>query len=150
MKIYIIIFILYLFVIKISGQTIEYSYDATGNRILRQIITLQSNNVDSLLSEHYFNDKKDTSNKSVHDYAGEYKINIFPNPVNANLHIIIENYTDKTNISYTLNDNNGKQIKHEVVYSKIFNIDFLNFPDGNYILNLYINNEKKEYKIIKI
>jgi len=152
MKRHFLIFIFCSFFIEFSGQTVDYNYDACGNRILRQIIILQTNTntVDTTLTENYFNDKKDTNNVAIEDFLGKIKIKIYPNPVNNSLRVTIENCEKETNILYKLYDYNGKQIKQEPVHNKEFYIDFLNFPNGNYILVLYINNEKREYKIIKI
>lgn len=115
----------------VKAQTFEYSYDASGNRVLRQIISLI---------------KKD--NNDTNNIIKTNQYNIYPNPVTDILNIEILNENTGT-VTFTLLDMQGRVIQE---FSTLNNNSVINLSElnpGAYILYITTNNEKKEWKIIK-
>ena len=111
-----VISILFLLPLIVSSQTIvNYTYDAMGNRIKREIIMSRS--------------IKNT-NKPLTETLLEKSISIYPNPTEGLLKINISGWeiTDKCNFKvYSLN---GLPIQEITVVSSITEINLGNEPNG--------------------
>ena len=130
-----VISILFLLPLFVSSQTIvNYTYDAMGNRIKREIVMSRSiKNTDNSLTETLL----------------EKSISIYPNPTEGLLKINISGWetTDKCNFKvYSLK---GSLIQEITVVSSITEINLGNEPDGIYLLNIELNESKSSWKIIK-
>lgn len=130
-----VISILFLLPLIVSSQTIvNYTYDAMGNRIKREIIMSRS--------------IKNTNNPLTETLL-EKSISIYPNPTEGLLKINISGWeiTDKCNFKvYSLN---GLPIQEITVVSSITEINLGNEPNGIYLLNIELNESKSSWKIIK-
>lgn len=129
----------------LKAQTpIQYSYDNSGNRILRKVITLKSAKV--------LPDSTNISKKGkdiYEDNLGNKKIIIYPNPTKGELRVDIGNYEDTPVSGLSIYDISGKLIikKSQVNQSTI--LDLFPYPSGTYVMIIYIGNEKAEWKILK-
>ena len=78
----------------------------------------------------------------INEKDQDFKIQIYPNPVEYLLNIKSENEL----LEYTLINSNGQTLKMGKIGKELTNIDFSEYPCGIYIL---IINNKEAYKLIK-
>ncbi len=129
---------LFIFGGLLAQNTYEYTYDANGNRIVRQIITLKQVSAD-------IDDSVLDDNSLVYS-KGELKI--YPNPVSVSLTIDMEGSPDYC-FNYRIIDLHGKIIKTGKTESGSTNVDMSAFPNGSYILHITGDGSQSEWKIIK-
>ena len=117
-------------------RQVHYSYDASGNRIKREIILnkLQS------YSERKKNIQKDTS--FVSEKLSGQIVKIYPNPTRG---ILTENLTGSVQICSI----SGQNILSMKISSPIVSIDLTKNIPGTYLLKLTLNGESSVWKIIK-
>jgi hypothetical protein len=90
------------------------------------------------------------STQSVKDSIMGYSYSVFPNPVQEYLRLEVAKYDTNHTYKWTLININGVEIangEQEINMQKT--IEFASLPVGQYILTLFVNNRRKEYKIIK-
>ena len=135
----IIIFLLLFFRLNnLNADDIQYSYDASGNRIrgLREI----------LMREDY-NSEKDQ--RQIQDNLANHHITIYPNPTDGMLQVeiaAIEKISDSSVIIY---DTTGNQIYYQDQLENINEINLSVCPDGFYMLIIRIDDQSSIWKIIK-
>lgn len=119
----------------------EYTYDNAGNRTERMFIILKSGETTS--TPGYVADTV-----SITDRAFDLEFILHPNPTKSIVQIEISgnNYTILKFSLYTLQGSLISNIQ-QIGTSAI--IDLSNQPRGMYILVCQINNQQKEWKIIK-
>ena len=158
----IITFTLLITAITVNSQTVDFGYDAAGNRTSR-VITLQKSapvNTEVVEQEVSKNDSTEVKQDAIaednnndqeifEDKVGEQDIRIYPNPVESNLKIEILNYQDQTSSSIILYDQAGRMLNKLSTISEISTIDFSNYPAGIYLLDIKIETENVRWKIIK-
>jgi len=126
--------------IDLSAQTVEFRYDASGNRTARDVIYLQSTSTDST------NAKKA---EVFNDLLGVTKITISPNPNGGRFSVKIENYDLESPAQLFLYSINGTMIYETQKLSMLNEIDISKRENGAYILSLIIGDTKKTWIIIK-
>lgn len=136
---YLVFFVLIIINLNISNaQTnLEYSYDANGNRITRQVLTLKSMT------------NQDNQNNQATEIIDDIFIKVFPNPTEDFLHIQIEQSKEEIDVTIYVYDTFGKLLLNEEFVGTSHSIDFSPFSIGSYILKLSIDNQSKEFVIIK-
>lgn len=126
-----------LFPSLIIAQTVEevkFNYDINGNRIEREIITLDKSN-------------KSQNIKSIIDSLNSSNIVIFPNPTSDIINITMDDdYSDSKVIVYNMI---GEIVYSHNVYSKEVKIDLSKEINGVYILTISNKNKRKSWKIVK-
>ena len=138
---------------QLNGYTVEfnkYTYDATGNRIKREFQSIYyppfkpPGGLSSSTTKSSENTTLITAKETILDKI----ITVYPNPTKGNLQLQIENYNNEpiTAVFYT---NNGKQIKAQNINSSISELDITKQPKGIYYLQIIINNESREFKVVK-
>ncbi|MDR2009872.1 MAG: T9SS type A sorting domain-containing protein [Bacteroidales bacterium] len=168
---------IFLIIIHLSSYSqqisVEYFYDAIGNRTSRTVFLLKkqalpegdSINIETIGEiiaeytdpaddiENIFQETDETETEvkkeSVEIISDELIINIYPNPVKEILHFEIEGINNSENINYEISDINGRITEKRLLQSSASEINFTNSPPGMYFLRVYINNEFYDYKIIK-
>ncbi len=130
-------------VILLAGksQTVNFSYDESGNRIEQKIMiglkSTQSLN-NSLSEEAEYSDKID-----------ETEIFIYPNPVNSYLNINISGWSEDLKAKIYLYDQNGRFIKSLLETSDNNILDFSGIPPGMYYLTIEINGKHSKWNVLK-
>ncbi len=129
--------------------SIRYNYDGSGNRSSRAPITLKSGSFinvrDSVgsesFSENYLEPQKD-------EIEGG-KINIYPNPTRGFLKVEITGIKDEVKTSIQIYNLSGSQLVNIVPGSSTSVIDMSKYPNGTYLLKVFVGDKMTEWKIIK-
>lgn len=79
--------------------------------------------------------------------TSDFKVIIFPNPVEDILSVEITSSLE--NFEYSLYMNDGKFLQSKSNVSKNFKLNMMEYAKGIYILKIMIGSEKKTFKIIK-
>ena len=158
----IITFTLLIAAITVNSQTVDFGYDAAGNRTSRVITLLKSVPVNTELVEQEvaMDDSIEVQQDAIaednnndqeifEDKIGEQDIRIYPNPVESNLKIEILNYNDQSTSSIRLYDQSGRLVYTLNNVTTMNTINFSEYPAGIYIIDICIETEKVQWKIIK-
>lgn len=134
------------------AQTIEYTYDAAGNRTSRKVIPAgpPSAPAQEQTNEPFDNNNEEKQKPEVYnDIIAETELKIYPNPTRGKLKIDIVNYETNTNGNVKVFDLGGRLVYTINNLSQSMEIDITNEPAGSYIMVIVVNNQKSEWKIIK-
>ncbi|MCE1169361.1 MAG: T9SS type A sorting domain-containing protein [Sphingobacteriia bacterium] len=136
-------FVLFFFsTLQIKAQTVKMTYDASGNRISREIEVkdISNSEVDSLLS---------LKEKTIDpDQDGILSTTVlYPNPTNDQINIVISEIGDQI-IDGALYDLGGREVLSVRKLLSHNRIDVKDFKPGTYILRLFTDGETRSWKII--
>lgn len=127
---------------------INYDYDNAGNRVKRYIIVEE---IDNVVKGEFRSGKEDESlgkeDKAISEE--EVSIKVYPNPTTGIVNVDIANVDETENNTLHLYDSRGELITSRKRLQGNNVIDFMNTPNGIYILKLNIGDKEKSYKIIK-
>ena len=130
-----IISILFLLPLIVSSQTIvNYTYDAAGNRIKREIVLSRT---------------MENTEKPLTETLSRKSISIYPNPTAGLLKISISGWETTDKCKFTIFSLKGALIQEIQVSSSVTEIDLSDESDGMYLLNIELNESKSAWKIIK-
>lgn len=132
-------FVSVLFCCTVSAQSIEYGYDACGNRVARQIVLEKTNKSLSVASV-----QEDFSEEQL----GEVQVRIYPNPTHGHLKVVIQS-PDESYGSIEVYDIQGHRIVHLPNAEHENDIDLSPRPNGIYLMRFSIGDEVSTWKIIK-
>jgi hypothetical protein len=122
------------------AQTYEFTYDASGNRIKRQVIVLTKK---AIIPHDTLKLKLDENLVRLDDAR------IYPNPTKGLLQIELPASIVNDAI-LLLYDSNGKMIVQQTAVEAKNELNLLQFPTGTYILSIRVGQSgRKEWKIIK-
>lgn len=134
-----LIFILLLFLTgSIYAQSIDYFYDAAGNRTQRKLVVLDPNE-----TGRYMQPKDSVAAQLTSDS----KLTVYPNPVKEQLTLKVDGVFNAYQI--TLTDLSGRVLLSNTINSTIKQLDFTNYPKGTYLLRTGVGDQFTEWKIIK-
>ena len=139
MKFIVTAFASVLFCCTVTAQTIEYGYDACGNRVTRQIVLEKTNKSLSVA-----NVQEDFSEEQL----GEVQVRIYPNPTHGHLKVVLQG-VDELQGTIEVYDTQGKRIAYLTNAEHENDIDLSPQPNGIYLMRLSIGNEVSTWKIIK-
>lgn len=129
--------------------SIRYNYDASGNRSSRAPITLKSGSFinvrDSIGSESFSENYLEPQKEEIE--GG--KINIYPNPTRGFLKVEITGIKDEVKTSIQIYNLSGSQLVNIVPGSSTSVIDMSKYPNGTYLLKVFVGDKMTEWKIIK-
>jgi hypothetical protein len=147
------------------GLTVEYDYDAAGNRTLRKTLNIKllappaptdSTSTEQLESEGltYLQSitplTSDTTTELYYvETISQTEIKIYPNPTAEKVTLEIVGWENLQMGVFKLYSLNGQLLQEQPVYSLTTTISLANLPKGTYILNVHINNHIEDWKIIK-
>lgn len=127
--------------------SVNFAYDANGNRISRMIIVTDYRNTSidttaivrstSLQQEKYKDDNDSIS------------ISIYPNPAREGLTIRLTSYDEYTDIEVNLYSTLGVCLKNIAIVAEETYIDLSDLPSGSYFLKLMGYDDRRIWKIIK-
>ena len=125
------------FVTRMTAQTtIEYTYDAAGNRILRQAVRTTQPNISPQQHEERI-------------VIPILKMSIFPNPTTGPVTIEIEKLSSEDSCTAVVYNIAGTQILSQPIHSTFTCVDLSQYPAGYYILQVTLNGANNSFKIIK-
>lgn len=139
-----ITFLLLMFYTTISvAQTISFTYDAAGNRTIREIVFKSSKTT--------FNSNLDTisSIKPFTDMMGKMKITIFPNPTKGQLSVEIKNMPINASGEIRIYNVSGNIIQYQKTVGSLNLFDFSPYSTGIYFLQIKVGQDESKWKIIK-
>jgi hypothetical protein len=152
------IFIFYLCINCLHGQTINYTYDENGNRTTRVLIVEQQKSkglnvpVEKLKDipvEVPKEDLKETETKTEKEAVGELKTLVYPNPSKGLIKIDIVNLPLDSRTEARLYDLSGTELIVKKNFDNYYEMDINKLKDGIYILRIVINDVATDWKIIK-
>lgn len=131
MKNYLTIAILFV-ILALNTRSEEYyfSYDGAGNRVKRSLISAKRIN------------SSDTT-------VFEKNITIYPNPTNGIITLEIEGLEIDDNSKIVIYDIQGEEVYSKENIDNNLIIDLTDQVSGVYLLDIYINDERSYWKIIK-
>jgi hypothetical protein len=149
-KLLIVLGIILFFPITTYTQTVSFSYDASGNRIQREIIFIEK-------SEIFHENKQSINNNELADTAAiqhnviinEVNIIIVPNPNGGKFKVVISGTDENTSASLLLHNLSGTMILKKENMTKITDVDISKQNNGTYFLSIIINDQKETWKVIK-
>jgi len=133
-----LLWLLFLAGVVTYGQNkVEFTYDNAGNRISRQIVSL---NKSTYLSDTI---------SIFEDHLEERTVKLYPNPTYGLLTMEISSLKADEKVMVQVTDMNGHILLKEVQTTSSFKIDLTSRSKGFYILSATIGRERREWKIIK-
>ena len=133
-----------------AQYNVEYTYDSSGNRISRTVITLNAPMTKSAAFADSFTEEKQKEILPFEEIFGEQKISIYPNPTKGRLVIGINGGNPEENFNLHLLDVNGRMVLRDQIKAVgEVPVNMLHLDAGIYILVLQNSQKKKTYKIIK-
>ncbi|MDR1372299.1 MAG: T9SS type A sorting domain-containing protein [Dysgonamonadaceae bacterium] len=133
----------YGFEIKISKlQSINFSYDATGN-LTNRIINLQSGNASFGAAA------REASVETFIDIIDKQEVKIYPNPTKGQIRVEITSLPDGSEGCIVIYDSAGKIVAQQQTIASDNSLDISQNTDGIYIMRIRIGEEESTWKIIK-
>ena len=151
MRVVTLFFLIICFFPEAWGQKVEYKYDASGNRVSRNVIVLTSPSIagsDQSKGEPQFEALPEMQ-ESYTDMLGEREVVIYPNPTQGIIRIDLQGYGDMNNARLLLYNIQGRLLLQINNVESTNTLDLTSFPVGMYILHLIEGIERSEWRIIK-
>ena len=133
----------------VSGQTISYEYDATGNRITRVIYFSSQAIMKSAKINPADTATNDQKSQVIKDEVGDAKILIYPNPTRNILKIELKDCDFSKQTAIYLISLSGNMVRNITPASEMNVIDLSTSPGGVYILYIVLNGKTNEWKVVK-
>lgn len=130
----------------LCANSIEYHYDAAGNRISRQVCLLRSAVIE--------NQEDSISDPPILSHTAQGQIRIAPNPTHGLLHVSINTQgdgTDKTSkeLRLLLYSAEGALLQDHKTLDREMSLNLFTYPPGHYILKVFLADTRIEFKIVK-
>lgn len=137
----------------LAGQTVQFTYDASGNRIHREII-YQENIPDStgIANDTTVMKSSELTANVTKEYTatiGKQTIKIYPNPNSGFFTVKIEGWDAGSKAEMTMTSLAGKSIVEEKITGETTKVRFHNQPDGTYLLTIILNGKRETWKVVK-
>jgi len=135
-------------------QSIKYSYDNRGNRIKREVITVEVNQNNNNLTDSTVNTEFDyvVNSKTELQIVNTEELTeilIYPNPVADVLNINITEPNPSQQKLIKVYNTAGQQVLTQTPTDNQTQLNFATQPSGSYIICITINNKSYNQKIIK-
>lgn len=119
-----------------SQSGVEYTYDATGNRTARQVITLAPSSAKSITHESYVIDTKP-------------QLIVSPNPTYGEMTIQTDSLSNEGSNEILIYSMQGSILFRKKMESSSEIVNITNQPAGVYLMVIKIGKSRNECKIIK-
>lgn len=139
-KFHLLFYLALLPVVSSAQDRIGYSYDASGNRIKREIIMQPSK-----AKQQTF----ETERQVFSDMLQEHDVKIYPNPTDGILKVRISGIKNTDKCSLAIYTMRGDRVMLDERQQYNFDVNISNQPAGTYLLRITINNQSTTWKIIK-
>ena len=127
-------------------STIEFIYDASGNRIKREVIIIPAK---TRTAENIDSDDVE-SEEPIESSWNQINLKIYPNPTYGDISISFSGNVDFEKVQYHLYSSLGNMVgKGYINAVGTSPVEMSQLSAGIYMLTLQYNNETKTYKIIK-
>jgi hypothetical protein len=137
-----------LFCMAQNSLSVEYDYDATGNRTSRRVIIMQAPPDDAMAITLGF-PESEPEPEYFEDRIAQMKMKVYPNPATERITLEISNMEDVQTGIFKLFSLSGQLLQEQPVYSAITTISLASLAKGAYILKVRINDHTEDLKIIK-
>ena len=139
-KFHLLFYLALLPVVSSAQDRIEYSYDASANRIKREII-MQPPKAKQQTFE--------TEGQVFSDMLQEHDVKIYPNPTDGIMKVRISGIKNTDKCSLAIYTMRGDRVMLDERQQYNFDVNISNQPAGTYLLRITINNQSTTWKIIK-
>ncbi len=133
---------------------ITYTYDATGNRIKREI-ALKSGEIkrDSALASQPIimeeNSKVEFANSALEESFAEIQVKLYPNPTQGAVYIKFNHLPQGVKPELEIWGPTGRLIGKSKITGQVTRINLWGKPGGMYFIKTILNEEPVTWKIIK-
>ncbi len=134
--------------LKLSGQSIGFTYDANGNRVSRELIVEQLKSATAIAGSTSKNDVVDPLQKPE-DIAETPEVHVYPNPNKGILKVEIKNLSPGSSREMRIYDLAGRQVLVKENFENYSEFDLNSLKDGIYILRIKIDDKALDWKVIK-
>lgn len=125
----------------VCGQNkIQYGYDASGNRIIRQLVVSDPN---TERTTEALTDEK------AKETAKELGLNVFPNPAQDKVQLVISNLGDQKATIFLI-DAQGKNLLDKQTSAPQSEVDITPYKTGVYFIKVIVGKETLFYKVMKL
>ena len=131
-------FVLALLCFTATAETVEYGYDACGNRISRQIVLRGNKSLSTTDTQEDFSEEQ----------LGAVQVKISPNPTYGQLKVALQGEEEIRGTIEVYNIQGRKVAQVQSVEASNM-IDISAEPSGIYLMKLRVNDENSTWKIIK-
>jgi hypothetical protein len=131
---------------------VTFSYDASGNRTGKNIITLKAGSFISTVRDTVSADAMNgqiTQPEIYSESVGESFVRIYPNPTRGELKVEIANFDFSLKSAIYIYNTAGNLITQQSPASDTNIIDLLRQPNGMYIMKIVLGEKTSEWKVIK-
>ena len=129
-----------------------YSYDATGNRTMRQYIIYQSpSKVKDSIAQHTDSTATVAAQQQLPQETlpnGE-QITVFPNPTEGVLQISITNFKEGSKGYIMITDLQGRVVAKRENINSTNSFDISSAAKGNYVLKIVVNNTSRSLLLLR-
>lgn len=129
-----------------KAQTIDFTYDDSGNRTSR---VLHIEGLGQGESKSGLQSESDSEIKAVDFESGETSIIIYPNPSRGILNVEILNMPSEAKTELSIYNLSGTRLLIKKDFGTPSEVDISRFRDGVYIMRIKIDKIVSEWKIIK-
>ena len=132
-------------------EVVEFIYDDSGNRTMRQIIDIKDrDNIPEDSAQMANNwDFTDTTALKYTEMINNISITIYPNPNGGMFKVVLGNTEKNTRASLYLHSLSGSLVFEKDPIEQVTDVDIRNHENGTYILTIIVNHKKKTWKVIK-
>ena len=123
-----------------AQTTVEFSYDANGNRILRQIAVGGGKNITD--------GKTQEADPAVDEFAS-LTVMLYPNPTDGLFSVAVSGDGAASTLQAMLVTPSGAIIQDAIIIDQRADFDLRSYPAGLYLLKLSVGDESHVWKIIK-
>ena len=134
--------------LKLSAQSIGYTYDANGNRVSRELIVEQLKSATTLAGSTSKKDVIDPLQKPE-DITEAPEVHVYPNPTKGILKVEIKNLSPGSSREMTIYDLAGRRVLVKENFENYSECDLNSLKDGIYILRIKIDEKTLDWKVIK-
>lgn len=133
------------------AQDFSFTYDATGNRTNRNIITLnKSTTIDTtIVNEETATEEEPGEDNKLHEKLGSFELAVYPNPTKGEVVLEIAGGESFESASYKVFDLSGREILAGATSSSPISVNLSGQVAGTYFLVVNINGEEKSWKVVK-
>lgn len=137
-----------------QAQQFKFSYDASGNRIKRELIDLTDPDPsDPIGPEELLASENDTDGNEQEEAEGvegsESSLTIFPNPTSDQVFVQFSEFPATSTGYYQLSSSSGEIISTGNEIQQRMKFDLSRYAAGYYLLKIQLNGEMREWVIVK-
>ena len=121
------------------NQSVNYGYDACGNRVLRQVVLGKFNKSVSADSQQQAYSE---------EQLGVVQVRIYPNPTHGRLKVMLAT-SEELCATIEVFDMQGRRVCHLASSNQENDIDLSSQPDGIYLMRLTVGGEQSTWRILK-